>query len=160
MRTRRILRCVSLCQVHKRRADPLSVAKRSDLMARVRSTRNASTELRLLMLLRAHRIRGWRRGSRLPGCPDFVFPSRKVAVFVDGCFWHGCPTHYRSPQGARIYWAEKVARNRRRDREVTKTLRARGWLVLRIWEHSLRGSASNRVMQRIASTLAAASTRS
>ena len=72
-------------------ADRLTTAERSALMARCRGSGNRATELRLIALMRAGHITGWRRGSRLPGRPDFVFAARRLAVFVDGCFWHGCP---------------------------------------------------------------------
>lgn len=91
----------------------------------------------MIALFRAHGITGWRRGQRLVGRPDFVFRGARIAVFVDGCFWHGCPTHYRRPKSRRDYWDEKIARNKRRDRDVDRTLRKQGWMVLRFWEHAL-----------------------
>ena len=66
---------------------------------------------------------------------DVVFPRQRVAVFVDGCFWHGCPIHGSRPQTNRSYWAAKIARNIRRDANSTAELRKAGWAVLRIWEH-------------------------
>ena len=118
-------------------ADTLSVAQRSERMSRVRSRGNSSTELRFISLMRQHRIKGWRRGTRLPGKPDFVFHSQKVAVFVDGCFWHGCPRHRRIPKSRVAFWKTKLARNAQRDREVSRSLRTAGWAVLRIWECAL-----------------------
>lgn len=118
-------------------ADIFSPRKRSQIMARVRGRGNRATELALIRLLRCHRIRGWRRHVRLFGNPDFVFLERKVAVFVDGCFWHGCPTHASRPTSNRVFWEQKLARNRYRDRLVTRTLRKNGWHVLRIWQHAL-----------------------
>jgi len=70
--------------------------------------------------------------------PDFVFARQRVAVFVDGCFWHGCRWHGTRPQGNAAFWAKKLAGNKARDRRVNRVLRRRGWRVLRIWEHSLR----------------------
>jgi DNA mismatch endonuclease (patch repair protein) len=67
---------------------------------------------------------------------DLVFPRIKVAVFVDGCFWHGCPGHYRSPTSHADYWSDKVARNRARDRETVELLRLQGWVALRFWSHN------------------------
>lgn len=66
---------------------------------------------------------------------DIVFTRRKVAVFVDGCYWHGCPDHCRLPARNRDYWSAKITRNRARDGLVTESLRAAGWQVTRIWEH-------------------------
>ncbi len=66
---------------------------------------------------------------------DLVFRPAKVAVFIDGCYWHGCPEHYVSPKTNSGYWSEKVARNVARDRDTDERLTAAGWLVLRFWEH-------------------------
>lgn len=107
-------------------------------MAAIRGKGNRGTELKLIAIFRAAGIRGWRRGSTLPGKPDFVFPFAKLAVFVDGCFWHGCAKHCRRPASRQEYWLPKIERNMRRDLEVRKLLRARGWRCLRLWEHSLK----------------------
>jgi DNA mismatch endonuclease (patch repair protein) len=120
-------------------------------MAAIRSRGNKSTELRLVEILRAHTITGWRRGYPLPGRPDFVFPGERLAVFVDGCFWHKCPRHWRIPQTNLGYWRPKFERNTRRDRRNSLDLKRRGWSVLRLWEHQLKDGA--RVAQRIASML-------
>lgn len=130
-------------------ADVFTIGRRSAIMALVRSTGNASTEQRLIGLFRAHGITGWRRGARLPGKPDFVFRSEKVAVFVDGCFWHGCPRHGHTPSSRLEYWAPKLARNAKRDRSVARELRARGWTVLRVWECALTRQRSKRTVLRI-----------
>lgn len=95
-------------------ADVFSIAKRSAVMARIRSRGNRDTELRMIALLREHRITDWRRGAILPGKPDFVFRSARVAVFVDGCFWHGCPCHGHTPRSNQPYWVAKLARNKAR----------------------------------------------
>jgi DNA mismatch endonuclease, patch repair protein len=123
-------------------ADIWSKQKRSAVMALVRSHGNKATELRLIALFRAAGIRGWRRHYPLPGRPDFVFRAQRVAVFIDGCFWHGCARCYRRPASNRAYWDAKVERNRARDRQVRRELRARGWKVLRIWEHELKTAPS------------------
>src|SRR4051812_30668656 len=101
-------------------------------MSRVRGSRNSATELRLISLLRDYSITGWRRNAALPGRPDFVFPRKRVAVFVDGCFWHGCSLHGLTPATNRDFWMRKLSDNKRRDRAVAKSLRVKGWLVLRI----------------------------
>jgi DNA mismatch endonuclease (patch repair protein) len=149
---------------------------RSQLMSRIRSSGNKNTELALVKLLRANRINGWRRQWRIPlevvssalnvrrsGVsvrPDFVFPKQLMAVFVDGCFWHGCRWHCTyakclpkrsqlarmpsrfsgssSVRTGKAFWRAKLASNVARDRFVTRQLRRQGWVVVRIWEHELR----------------------
>lgn len=123
--------------------------KRSELMSLIRSSGNKGTELRLIAIFRDHRITGWRRNSKLPGKPDFVFPAHRLAVFVDGCYWHGCPKHYRRPKSNRAFWDAKIARNRQRDREVNRMLKNRGWRVLRIWQHALTRKQEGRTVARI-----------
>jgi DNA mismatch endonuclease (patch repair protein) len=78
--------------------------------------------------------------SELVGKPDFVYENARVVIFIDSCFWHGCKYHLRMPASNQDYWVAKIARNRRKDRQVTKQLKEEGWLVLRIWEHSLKNS--------------------
>lgn len=118
-------------------ADTVSSRKRSAIMAAVKSAGNKSTELRMIQIFRANRILGWRRNQAVLGRPDFVFWSKRVAVFVDGCFWHGCAAHSRIPAANRTYWRAKILRNRVRDQQVTASLRGKGWRVVRVWEHSL-----------------------
>jgi DNA mismatch endonuclease (patch repair protein) len=76
---------------------------------------------------------------------DLVFPRARVAVFVDGCYWHGCPAHHRSPATNRSYWADKLERNRRRDLNTNKQLEDAGWTVIRIWEHEDPQAAAARI---------------
>ena len=85
--------------------------------------------------------------------PDFVFPKLRVAVFVDGCFWHGCPKHETKPRNNAAFWRKKFARNIARDRLVTRTLRREGWRVLRIWEHELARKNEARLLRRIRKVL-------
>jgi DNA mismatch endonuclease (patch repair protein) len=132
-------------------ADTFNKAKRSQIMAAVRSTGNKATEIKLVEILRQHRITGWRRNQRLPGSPDFVFPELKVVVFVDGCFWHGCRKHLRMPTDNRAYWLRKIERNQTRDRATVHALRDAGWRVLRIWEHELKFAKS--VVRRLTKAL-------
>ena len=119
-------------------ADVFSKAKRSFVMSRIRSRGNKATELALIKLFRRHKITGWRRNQKVFGRPDFIFRQARFAVFVDGCFWHGCPRHGTQPKGNRAFWKKKFARNIARDRLVNRALRRAGWRVLRIWEHTLR----------------------
>src|SRR6266487_1435382 len=104
-------------------------------MAAIRSSGNRDTELRLADILRSQGITGWRRHQPLPGKPDFVFRRERLAVFVDGCFWHGCPKHGRTPDTNSGYWHEKLARNRARDLKVSRALSKNHRIVLRLWEH-------------------------
>lgn len=92
-----------------------------------------------LMLRKAlwHRGHRYRLHTALPGKPDLVFKGARIAVFVDGCFWHGCPAHGSVPKTNRSFWAPKLERNCERDREVTDALTERGWTVLRFWEHQI-----------------------
>jgi DNA mismatch endonuclease (patch repair protein) len=119
-------------------SDVFTKAKRSDVMSRIRSRGNKDTELALAKLLRRNGITGWRRNQKIFGKPDFIFKQARLAIFVDGCFWHGCPKHGTQPAGNRSFWKKKFARNQTRDRLVNQTLRRAGWRVLRIWEHTLR----------------------
>lgn len=136
-------------------ADVFTRAKRSEVMARIRGSGNKDTELRLIALMREHGITGWRRNAPVFGKPDFVFPRERVAVFVDGCFWHGCPRHATMPKTRRAFWKAKLARNAARDREVTRALRKAGWRVLRVWECALTRARSRRTMSRIARAVCA-----
>ena len=166
-------------------ADIFTKAKRSAVMAAIRSRGNKGTELRMMALLRAQGITGWRRqqklrvgkltvgrkgsgaqrvrkNTRLPTLSsqrtrsvsvDFVFPKLRVAVFVDGCFWHACPKHGTRPAGNRAFWRAKLVRNAERDREVTRALRKAGWSVLRVWEHDLAAKHWPRVARRMSRAL-------
>lgn len=129
--------------------DVFTPAQRSDLMSRIRSHGNRDTELALIRIFRAHRLTGWRRRQPLFGKPDFLFRAARLAVFVDGCFWHGCPQHCRMPQGNRAFWRQKIGRNRERDRLVSRTLRQQGWRVLRIWEHALARKREKSLVNRL-----------
>src|SRR5438445_12625862 len=135
--------------------DWLTREQRSRNMASIRSKGNKTTETRFVDLLRASRVSGWRRHMSLPGKPDFVFRLRRLAVFIDGCFWHGCPRCYRLPEDNRSYWKAKVLSNRLRDRRRTRQLRSLHWRVLRIWEHSLKSRFGRmRVLSRLSNALA------
>lgn len=113
-------------------ADPLSTERRSALMARVR-TKDTAPELALRRALHAAGVRGWRLHRKdVPGRPDIAWVRRRVAVFVDGAFWHGHPDYYRGQSGP--FWDEKIAANRARDARVDAELEARGWTVLRLWD--------------------------
>jgi len=76
--------------------------------------------------------------KKIFGRPDFANKSKKVALFIDGCFWHGCPDHFKCPKTNPEFWQAKIDRNKERDKEVTKKLMEDGWTVIRIWEHNLK----------------------
>jgi DNA mismatch endonuclease, patch repair protein len=147
-------------------SDVFSKAKRSEVMSLIRSRGNKATELAFMQLLRHHGITGWRRhvtitmpksestsGSARSAKvrPDFVFPKSKVAIFIDGCFWHGCPTHGTSPSSNSDFWSEKLAVNKKRDLRVNRQLRRRHWSVIRFWEHQLNDGA--RLISRVRTKL-------
>lgn len=116
---------------------------KSEQMARVR---NEDTEPELIL-----RKALWREGFRyrihpdLPGTPDFAFPGPQVAVFVDGCFWHGCPEHYTAPESNEEFWANKLERNLARDERVDEELAEMGWTVVRVWEHRVKNDLDGAV---------------
>ena len=119
--------------------DVFSKAKRSEIMSQVKGRGNKRTELALIKILREHRIIGWRRHQHVFGKPDFIFPRLKIALFVDGCFWHACPVHATQPRQNHAFWQKKLSSNKARDNKVNRSLRMQGWRVLRIWEHELAG---------------------
>lgn len=117
----------------------VSPEKRSSIMRAVRSRGNKSTEARLRAALIREGFRGWNVGARhLPGKPDFIFYTERLVIFVDGCFWHGCPVCYRRPKSNQEYWDAKVKGNILRDRKSDCELAEMGWKVCRIWEHEVR----------------------
>lgn len=119
--------------------DTVDRKTRSKVMAAVKSRGNRSTEWRLRAILIRAGISGWHLQSKeLLGVPDFVFERERLVIFVDGCFWHGCPSCYRRPSASRKYWDSKVKRNKARDNRQRAMLRRRGWSVMRIWEHELK----------------------
>ncbi|MDB6124674.1 MAG: mismatch repair protein Vsr [Pedosphaera sp.] len=132
--------------------DVFTEAKRSEVMSRIRGRGNKETEVALKKLFRRHHITGWRRHQPIFGKPDFVFRKPRVAVFVDGCFWHCCPRHYNAPASNFTFWKKKLAANKARDRLVNQTLRKQGWCVLRIWEHDL-AKRGEKCVQRIKSRI-------
>jgi DNA mismatch endonuclease (patch repair protein) len=132
--------------------DPLGTAGRSALMRRVR-TRDTAPELCLRKALWAAGIRGWRLHPRsIPGRPDLAWKALRIAVFVDGAFWHGHPDYYKGQSG--IFWNEKIEANRERDRRVNAILTSEGWQVVRIWDFEIQRDAA-RCVQRVADALAA-----
>jgi len=130
-------------------ADVFTKSKRSEVMSRIRGKGNKDTELALMKLFRAQRITGWRRHQPIIGRPDFVFPKLRLAIFVDGCFWHSCPLHGTKPKNNAAFWQKKLAANQERDRLVTRSLKKAGWRVLRLWEHELARKREPQLMRRL-----------
>ena len=109
-------------------------------MSRIKGKGNKDTELTMILILRKHHISGWRRNQVVLGKPDFIFPKQKVALFVDGCFWHGCPLpkHSNLPRNNQEFWAKKLQGSKDRDKLVSRELKKAGWKVVRVWEHELK----------------------
>ena len=120
--------------------DNLDVATRSKVMASIKGKSNKTTERRFRAGLIKSGITGWVvHPQNIIGNPDFIFPNERIAIFVDGCFWHGCPRCKRSNPGThRYFWKKKIKKNCQRDMKVKKELRKQGWIVVRYWEHDLK----------------------
>ena len=119
-------------------ADVFDNKKRSEIMSKVRSKNNKSTELKLIQVFKENGIVGWKRNYQVKGLPDFVFLNKKVAIFVDGCFWHGHDCRNTRPSDNADYWTKKRERNMKHDKEITVLFELRGWTVIRIWECELK----------------------
>jgi len=130
-------------------ADTVSPGERSRIMAEVKSRGNKSTELKLIKFFKQYGIKWWRRTYPLMGHPDFVFPKSRLAIFVDGCFWHGCNEHCRMPKTNREYWVSKIDKNIKRDKLISKKLKEKKWTVIRIWEHELKKGNHTKKIEKI-----------
>lgn len=119
-------------------ADVFDKTVRSQIMQKVRSKNNKSTELKLIQIFKENNITGWRRNYPVKGHPDFVFLNIKTAIFVDGCFWHGHDCRNTRPSDNAEYWRKKREHNIRHDIAVTSMFELRGWRVIRIWECELK----------------------
>lgn len=118
--------------------DSFSRETRSRIMRAVKSRGNKSTEIKLARIFRKKGMKGWRRNYKIDGSPDFVFPRQKIAVFADGCFWHGHNCRNVTPKDNSLYWENKIRRNKKRDREVSNSLTQKGWRVFRVFECKIR----------------------
>ena len=127
-------------------ADVFDKAKRSEIMKKVQSKNNKSTELKLMQIFKDNNIHGWRRNYKVKGHPDFVFLDKKIAIFVDGCFWHGHNCRNTKPKTNQEYWDKKRERNIKHDKEITEYFENRGWTVIRIWECELK---SNKALEKL-----------
>jgi DNA mismatch endonuclease, patch repair protein len=120
-------------------SDTVSEKKRSEIMRASKPKGNKTTEKALIILFKEHRITGWRRNYKIAGAfPDFVFPKEKIAVFADGCFWHGHNCRNLTPKNNAEYWNNKISENRKRDKNIVKRLKEKGWTVFRIWECQIK----------------------
>lgn len=131
--------------------EPSMLPSSGEVSVRMRrqASRDTEPELAVRKLLHAQGMR-YRLQWKVPGMSrrtmDIAFPGRRVAVFVDGCFWHGCPEHATSPKANSDWWRAKLARNRERDLETTEHLQSEGWLVLRFWEHESPADVTARIV--------------
>ena len=129
--------------------DIFDTEKRSNIMSKVKSKNTKSTELKIIKLFKELHIIGWRRTYPLIGKPDFVFPKKRIVVFVDGCFWHGHDCRNVTPSDNKEYWDAKRAYNKQRDEMVTKTLQQKNWTVIRIWECELKKKNREKLLEKI-----------
>jgi len=129
--------------------DVFDASRRSEIMSRVRSTKNASTELRLVEEFKRLKITGWRRQVKIFGRPDFLFRKLRIVVFVDGCFWHGHDCRNTKPKDHADYWRIKIERNQARDRAATERLQELGYTVVRIWECDFKKANVERLQEKI-----------
>ena len=125
-------------------SDIFSSEKRSAVMKAVKSRNTKTTELKMIEIFKELHIIGWRRTYPLIGKPDFVFPKKRIVVFVDGCFWHGHDCRNVTPSDNAEFWEAKRLYNKKHDEEVTQTLVQKNWTVIRIWECELK--KKNRVL--------------
>ena len=130
-------------------ADVYSSDKRTEVMRAVKSRDTKSTELKLISIFKEMHVIGWRRTYPLPGKPDFVFPKKRVVVFVDGCFWHGHNCRNVTPSEHKEYWDAKRAYNKQRDKLVTETLQKKNWTVIRIWECELKKKNREQLIEKL-----------
>ena len=121
--------------------DVLNPTQRSYCMSRIKG-KDTEPELILRKALWANGLR-YRLKNKLPGRPDIFFPARKIAIFIDGCFWHGCPDHCQIPKTNQPFWESKLSKNKSRDKEVSRVLENGGWCVIRLWEHDVKNDLSN-----------------
>lgn len=117
--------------------DVMTPEQRSRCMSRIKG-RNTGPEMVLRKALWAEGFRYRVNYTKVPGRPDMAFPGKRVALFVDGCFWHGCPIHGVSPKNNAEFWRKKIQGTIDRDKRVTAALEALGWTVIRVWEHEIK----------------------
>lgn len=133
--------------------DIFSKEKRSQIMKSIKSNKNKTTELKLIEIFKKNKITGWRRNYKLFGKPDFVFPDVKIALFADGCFWHGHNCRNTTPSQNSEFWENKIRRNKERDKLVTEELKKKGWNIIRIWECEISTKIIHKKLKQIKSLL-------
>jgi DNA mismatch endonuclease (patch repair protein) len=131
--------------------DVLTPAQRKYNMSRIRG-KNTEPEIILRKILFSNGVRGYRIHYDIPGKPDIVFTKKKIAIFIDGCFWHKCPVCFQEPETRKKFWMNKISSNVERDEKVNLQLQNEGWRVIRIWEHEIRKEPDT-VVQRICNLL-------
>jgi len=124
--------------------DTVSKEKRSEIMSRIRGS-DTSFEERFRKSLWGAGLRYRKNVKKLVGKPDIYFASKKLVVFLDSCFWHGCKDHCRMPSSNVEYWEKKISRNKKRDKEVTKYYKDNGFKIIRIWEHELKANFKKKI---------------
>jgi len=134
----------------KKRTDVLTKEQRSKCMSNIKG-KDTSIEVALRSQLWCRGLR-FRKHYKIIGRPDIVFVSARVAVFIDGCFWHRCPAHFIQPKNNDVFWLNKISRNVARDELVNAELKTMGWNVLRFWEHELEDNL-NKVASSIEKTV-------
>jgi DNA mismatch endonuclease (patch repair protein) len=122
--------------------DVLTLKQRKKNMSRIRG-KNTGPEIKLRKLLWSRGIRGYRIHYNLLGKPDIVFTKKKIAIFIDGCFWHKCSICFQKPETRKEFWMKKISSNVERDLKNTRQLQEEGWTVLRFWEHEIRKTPDN-----------------
>ena len=134
-------------------SDVFDKNSRSEIMRAVKSKDTKSTELVLISMFKENGITGWRHSYNVKGHPDFVFLDKRIAIFVDGCFWHGHDCRNTRPADHAEYWAKKRERNIQRDKEATKAFEDRGWTVIRIWECELQRKNRKNTLDKLLSVI-------
>jgi DNA mismatch endonuclease, patch repair protein len=118
-------------------ADKISKKERSSLMGKIKS-KETKLEKIVWKILSEQGIRYRKNSSKHFGKPDIVITSKKLVIFIDGCFWHGCKKHCRIPEANHDYWVNKINRNKERDKQVNTYYKKTNWKVIRVWEHDLK----------------------
>lgn len=130
-------------------SDIFSKEKRSSVMKAVKSKNTKTTELKAIEIFKELGVKGWRRTYPLVGKPDFVFPKKRVALFVDGCFWHGHDCRNVTPSANADFWNAKRDYNGRHDALVAETLQSKNWTVIRVWECELKKKNRDALLKKI-----------
>ena len=132
------------------RTDKVSKTKRSEIMSLIKSS-ETKLEKSFRKELSGLGLRYRKNVANLMGKPDVAFIGKKLVIFIDSCFWHGCKRHFRVPKSNKLYWQLKIEKNKNRDKEVTKFYKKNGWIILRFWEHDLKNA--NKIIEKIRTIL-------